>query len=290
MRWLRNNISAILVGLALTIFGAVLGYYISEKQPSVSWTTKTQIILSHENADTSLRVLDSSGSEIKQEVFASEISVWNSGDTLIDELDESSIVREPLTFSLKTLDWLPQTRNAQRPSILSISTVRETTPPPVGLHLEQRGDEIIARWKHLDPGCGFQMLVIFTGTDADYVAAHMSVVGMKSLSYIGGNDMHLKPTLERPLPPFIDPRLGFDWRRVFVAIGALALSSFIGLLSFELSMRWWASEQFYIIQAGLIALMAFFLVFSMSLDIVGLVSTPTIPKQLARIMREGWRM
>jgi len=102
--------------------------------------------------------------------------------------------------------------------------------------------------------------------------------------------MHLKPTLERPLPPFIDPRLGFDWRRVFVAIGALALSSFIGLLSFELSMRWWASEQFYIIQAGLIALMAFFLVFSMSLDIVGLVSTPTIPKQLARIMREGWRM
>jgi hypothetical protein len=69
MRWLRNNISAILVGLVLTIFGAALGYYISEKQPSVSWTTKTQIIFSHENADTSLRVLDSSGSEIKQDVF-----------------------------------------------------------------------------------------------------------------------------------------------------------------------------------------------------------------------------
>jgi hypothetical protein len=205
MRWLNNNFSAILVGLVLTIFGAALGYYISEKRPSVSWTTKTQIIFSHENADTSLRVLDSSGSEIKQDVFASEISVWNSGDTLIDELDESSIVREPLTFSLKTLQmpWLPQTWNAQRLSILSISLVRETTPPPVGLHLEQRGDEMIARWKHLDPGCGFQMLVIFTGTDADYVAAHMSIVGMKSLSYIGSNDIHLKPTPEERLPPHL---------------------------------------------------------------------------------------
>jgi hypothetical protein len=159
-------------------------------------------------------------------------------------------------------------------SIISASIVGQTNRPPVSLDLTRRDDKVIIKWKHLDPGCGFRVLIIFAGSEWNYINAHMSVVGMSSPSYVGINDLHLLDPL-----PYPDPRPGLALLRIASTFVSLTIASIIGYYSFLASMRY-ASEAFYMIQAGILSFVIFLIIMMMSFSLADYISGPSIPREL----------
>ncbi len=68
--------------------------------PEISWGENQQLIFDAAGNSSDLRLVDSSGETIKENVFASEVTFWNSGNELIDVIPTRLIVRRPLNLQI----------------------------------------------------------------------------------------------------------------------------------------------------------------------------------------------
>jgi hypothetical protein len=169
------------LGLLIGIAGLATGYlyYLwTITYPEVTWWSTDQIVFSSQNANPAIRVLDSSGTQIEHNVFAANISVSNTGNALLEHMNEvGSLVRSPLVITLM------HSTNAIE-HVLSASIVDVSEQSPVNLTCRRSADGVSVTWDHLDPGSGFRVLLLYTASQQLPPDVNISVVGTRRPNHI----------------------------------------------------------------------------------------------------------
>jgi hypothetical protein len=98
---------SLLVGI-LGVILTVYTYYAARSRLEIDWAGSTQIVFDHRNATPDVTMLDAHDNKITDNVYASQTTVWNAGNARFDNVDDSTIIREPLTFHLSGNGRMPR--------------------------------------------------------------------------------------------------------------------------------------------------------------------------------------
>lgn len=145
------NFAIAFVSLALSVY-----FYFQSQQKREPYylSYPTTQIYKKTNASPNLHLVDKAGTQIDGDVHVLEFSFWNSGRQSIEPAD----VRTPIFFTLP-----------EKTKVLDYSIVRENKADISGLKLslhpdtELKNQRIQISWKHLDPGLGARIQVIYVG-------------------------------------------------------------------------------------------------------------------------------
>ena len=192
-----------IVTTLLAILGIGLAYYFyiaGEVYPEISWIVATQIVFDGHNPTPGLTISDTSGQKIDSNVYAAQFTVWNSGNERLDDVDATTLIRQPLTFTL-----------AGNGRILNISITDQAKDSAgawaIGITAGQKSASMT--WKHFDPGAGAKILILFAGDDLTAIRP--------SIVLVGGS------ILERP-GNYMKPMYHLLWYILGVTIPLLAIS------------------------------------------------------------------
>jgi hypothetical protein len=163
-----------LVGLALAVLGIAFGvyaYYRTSSRPQISWSSLTQIVFDQHNATSAVTVLDAEGNKISANMYASQITVWNSGNERFDDVDDSTLIRKPLTFRL----------TGGVGHIVSAAITNTLNDTAGGWSIEADRFTAVMAWRHFDPGAAAKILILYTGDGSGDVRPEISVAGLSVL-------------------------------------------------------------------------------------------------------------
>jgi hypothetical protein len=164
-----------LVGVIGVVWG-VYTYFAERTRPEIAWSASTQIVFDYKNATTDVTMLDAHGNKITDNVYASQITVWNVGNTEFDDVDNHSIIREPLTFHLSGGGRIVSASITNRKNDTASEWAIQN-----GLH------DATMTWKHFDPGAAVRVLVLYTGDEAGVVKPTIVVAGADVLRNLQSN-------------------------------------------------------------------------------------------------------
>jgi hypothetical protein len=148
----KKPFNAVMMVIALiSLLVALFIWYLSQQVAQISYKIIQIPVVSSEGLNTTsptspFRVVDPQGAEIRTNVYAADITVWNSGD--IDLGAEK--IRRPLTISMSG-DARIFDRGINRAS----DTVLDLNVSAIS----SNGTEI--RWRYLDPNAGFRVRIIY---------------------------------------------------------------------------------------------------------------------------------
>jgi hypothetical protein len=137
--------------LVLGVAGLLFGWYEYKEavpNPQLAMNTTTQIVWDYTSANPELTVLDKAGQKVDGDIYASQITVWNSGNVRLDNVDESTIIRKPLTFFLQGTGRILSasiTKSLQSAGDWSV----DSSPALATMH-----------WRHFDLGAAVQVLLL----------------------------------------------------------------------------------------------------------------------------------
>lgn len=148
-----------IAGIAAGLVIAIIFFKLAEQRKQFAYTTPvTSIrIFDSQSASPAIRVLDSRGEPITEDVYVTEVVFWNSGNVPIEPSD----VREPIKIVLSPVKRIIDLRvtGAHRENIANFA-VSEAGPPegPAG-----NKKAVQLEWEHLDPGFGVRFQVTYVG-------------------------------------------------------------------------------------------------------------------------------
>jgi hypothetical protein len=157
-----------LLSIAISIFLFIL----SRKTRRIAFlkTDAPFKIFDSESSTPKLRVLDQNDELITDNIYLSEILLWNSGDVPIEPADVRDSISVRLFPCKKILDY--KILHQERPEIANI-VLRENHNP------DNSNEKIlIFGWSHLDPGFGAKVQIIFVGTEETEISVNGYVVGI----------------------------------------------------------------------------------------------------------------
>lgn len=142
----------------IAIFSIALSVYFwqdSERRREPTYLVhKTAKIIDQKIPSKNISVVDSTGQQIKNNVYVVETSFWNAGRVSI----ETSDVREPIYISLSPgVRILDYSIAAQLKSTILDLNISEN----YNSKAKEDNAEILLTWKHLDPGLGARIQIIY---------------------------------------------------------------------------------------------------------------------------------
>ncbi|MGQ4661632.1 hypothetical protein [Lysobacter sp. F6437] len=158
-----------LLSTAIGVFGILLGfwlYYISQERREPFYLAKESVqIFDSSAASPSIELTDKAGVTVRENVYVVETSIWNAGKRPIEPSD----VRIPLTLNLagakRILDYGVVEQNQPMISEVSLSPV---TGSKTALSIS---------FKHLDPGLGARVKVVYAGQKDPEITLQGAIVG-----------------------------------------------------------------------------------------------------------------
>lgn len=174
------NIVAIGLGAIGLIFG-IVSWYLSQRISQITFQivqisvfNATQAWPGTESSaggsltiPSPFTVLDRNGKKITQNIYAAEITVWNSGDI---ELGEGKI-RIPLTIVVQG-----------DPKLLDRSISRVTNDE-AQITLKEGSDRSATTilWKYFDPGMGFRLRIIYVSDRQRDITVQANILGIRNI-------------------------------------------------------------------------------------------------------------
>src|SRR6476660_1705585 len=136
------------LGLVMGVAGLVTGYVYyawTITYPEIAWWSTDQIVFNSQNANPDIRLIDKSGTQIVQNVYATNISISNAGSSLLERAnDVNSLVRSPLKIAFLDMD-------GSSGRLLSASIVAVSEHAPVKLSCQLSDDSsLLLTWDHFD--------------------------------------------------------------------------------------------------------------------------------------------
>lgn len=251
-RWIDDFLNPFnAISLLVGVIGLILAYYFyvkSDPRPELSWSVATQKIVDAGKPFAGFSVSDAEGQPIKGNVYAAEVTVWNSGNTFLDADDPGHRIRFPLT--------LVALHDAR---LLSTSVSQTTTGMNENeLELKSSPQTAVVTWQHLDPNTGFKISALYAGTSDYDVGLKVDIAGMSNPDYVVPNPS-IREALEEALKAHAVLTL--------IAIGVVALA----VVAFALfaSLRWSSYVEAIAHRWNAGSLLAFFTIYFGVLAIVG---------------------
>jgi hypothetical protein len=172
------NITFLLIAV-ISVCLTVIFYWSSQNYAQISYYSNTiQIVDQKEPGPFS--VLDSSGRPVKENIYATNVTVWNSGNLPL----EPDKVRRPLQISLTGRDEaylldakLPYTTSGNV-SDFKLSVIYANINGK-DIKLNENGVVEIA-WKYFDPGEGFRLKLIYASKEQQSVTIKGVIFGVNS--------------------------------------------------------------------------------------------------------------
>jgi hypothetical protein len=238
-----------LFGLASLVVGVVgisFGWYWfheTSNRPEIAWSALRQIVFDHRNATPDVTVLDAHGTKITDNLYASQITVWNSGNMRFDNVDAQTLIRKPLTFQLS---------GAGRIVSASITNAKKDTD---GAWAVQMAPQVATMtWRHFDPDAAARILILYTGDDASDVSPEIVVAGYSVLKNVRDiRPINISSAVSRVLAGFfsmIISVLGMwtvifkirpygYWRKIGFSLGSLSMTQVVLTIIFTANIIWW---------------------------------------------------
>jgi hypothetical protein len=167
------NVISIIIGV-LGIVVSLITYHISHERRELAYSIPhfPSKLFDSRSSSPKLILVGPNGRPISQDVYLSEIVLWNSGTLPIEPADIRRQILLRISGPAQILDW--KVIRETDPDITQAQLYLETsaTPPTTSLHVQ---------WKHLDPGAGLRFQVIYTGTDSSRAYLQGSVLGLGDL-------------------------------------------------------------------------------------------------------------
>jgi hypothetical protein len=166
------NIISITIGVIGIVAGAIIALYFYNKSERIGRISvaieQVQVFDKARIGQLPLRVLDSSGNTIKDNVFAANVTIWNPGTGEIIRDD----VRKPFFLKIGT-GLLP----------LDITMTRTS---------HENVDDLVVRpdgeidWKHFDPGEGIKIRLVYVSDSILDIHLDGSALGLERINYDSG--------------------------------------------------------------------------------------------------------
>lgn len=154
-----NLVSTVIavVSLLLSIY-----FYFEAKQRREPYYVvhPTNQIYSKSNPSPKIRLLDDQGASIPEDVYLLEVSFWNNGRLAIEAADVRVPVLLEMRGATRILDATVARENVGAVSEFRIARINHTSNPK----------SIEIQWKHLDPGLGARIQIIYSGNAQPEIA------------------------------------------------------------------------------------------------------------------------
>ena len=157
------------ISLALTVYF----YRQTQSSPEISWALQKQIVFDHRNANSAITVLDRQGNSITENMYADQFVVWNSGNVRLDNVDASTIIRKPLTLTLRGAGH-----------IVSASITGSKNDMNGGWDMTTSRNDASLLWKHFDQNAIARILVLYTGDNDTSVEPSIFIAGYSALKAV----------------------------------------------------------------------------------------------------------
>jgi hypothetical protein len=159
------NVVFLFVGIAGAI-ASTFAYFWSLHSAVVSYHVATIQIVDQKEA-VPFSVIDNAGQHVSENVYAANVTVWNSGDLPIDPQN----IRSPLTISLvapvRVLDAKLAYTTSDNISKFKIEEIQSDL------------SKVQIGWKYFDPGEGFRLRLIYASKEEKMIMMSGVIFGVK---------------------------------------------------------------------------------------------------------------
>jgi hypothetical protein len=162
------------LGFIVGITGIVLTvatFLASRHEAAISYHTATIQIVDQKEA-VPFSVIDSDGQHVTQNVYATNVTVWNSGDLPIDPQN----IRSPLTISLTTPVRIIDAKLDYTTSA-NISEFSMSGDP-------KKTGTVVMAWRSFDPKEGFRVRLIYASNEMSQVKLNGVIFGINGFADI----------------------------------------------------------------------------------------------------------
>lgn len=219
----RKPVNFVSVCLAVvSLVAAYLFYVKSQKEavPSFTVTPSQFKIFDSHIASPKIKVYDSHGQVIDENVYLAEVVFWNSGNIPIEPRDVRIPVRLVLTPCKAILDY--KIIRETRPIVAAMQLAEDTSA-----NLAPQTKSLILTWNHLDPGFGGRFQVIYSSSEPASISFDGYIVGTKGLLSVA----------PRGQEPFLLMLFDFLAAGVFVACGLFVIGLIFVLIKKDLRQK-----------------------------------------------------
>ncbi|HEX9987362.1 MAG TPA: hypothetical protein VGE45_02665 [Chloroflexia bacterium] len=193
-----------LLGIIIGLAGGYMFFRLSEQRKQIAYTSSTPLIKVFDSkaASQGLKLFDASNRPLTGDVYAAEVTIWNSGNVPIEPGD----VRRPLEVG-----WPLDVEHA------FVSIVEQTQPDVAKFELVAfnpgspnggSGWTTRLQWQHFDPGFAVKIRYLFQPVDQEHVKPELeSLID----TYIVNTDYSpVARYTDRQRLPFFDIFLGLS--------------------------------------------------------------------------------
>jgi hypothetical protein len=182
MNWIADVLKPLnmmfLLFSVISIVITIIIYLVSRQESHISYYTAT-IELVDQKEPGAFSVLDGVGRPVKENIYATNVTVWNSGDLPLDP----DKIRMPLQISLTGDDTRLLDERFDYTTKNNISGFKfSATFKNIGgkdIKLDENAITEI-RWKYFDPGEGFRFKLIYASREMQSVILKGIILGVNS--------------------------------------------------------------------------------------------------------------
>lgn len=150
----------------LGIFFSIWFFYLSQERREPYYIVNDSIqIFDSQSSLPSIKVNDKAGRPVTDSIYVAEILFWNAGKRSIEKED----IRVPISIQL-----------SKAKSIIDVMVVKQTKPEILDFSVSANHQEknvVDISFKHLDPGLGARIKVVYTGVEDPGVVFRGSILG-----------------------------------------------------------------------------------------------------------------
>ncbi len=176
MSWIADFLRPVnAVALAIAISSAafaIFAYYDTRSAAEISYVFTKIKIFNHLLPSRPVVITDRYGREIDEDVYAAEVTVWNSGNI---ELGAEK-VREPLKLVIskpsKIIDAEIVAKSPQKRATFAVAL-----PPTDG-----DANSLVITWHTFDPGDGFKLRIVYSTSVPTSIVLDGAILGVKEFT------------------------------------------------------------------------------------------------------------
>ena len=169
---LRKPVNLVFLGIGVVgLVATVITYLWSLHESNISYHTATIQIVDQKEV-VPFTVIDSDGQRVTENVFATNVTVWNSGDLPIDV----QYIRTPLTISLT----IPV-------RLIDVKLEHATSENISEFHIDgepKKSGVIQIGWRYFDPKEGFRLRIIYAAKEMSSVRLNGVIFGVTNFNDI----------------------------------------------------------------------------------------------------------
>jgi len=159
------NFLSTAIGVLGIIFGFWL-YHLGQERREPFYLAKESVQIFDSTASSpTIRLTDKSGATVDDSVYVVEASIWNAGKKPIEPSDVRIPLRINLAGARRILDFGVVAQNQPQISDVRVSLAKDSS------------NSLDMDFKHLDPGLGVRIKIVYAGQDDPEVALQGAIVG-----------------------------------------------------------------------------------------------------------------